>query len=233
MRKWIRRISLAVVVCGIAACAWYGVQNYLANQREAQAGVAIKPSIPDGERVIDFDELRMRNEDIVAWLEIGGTGIDHPVVQGRDNDYYLGTDVNRRASKFGALFLDFRVRADFSDFNSVIYGHHIRNNTRMFHDLVLFKDKAFFDWYRTGTLYTPARTIPFEIFAVALTDPYAQYYRYDILTPGQREDYLDYIKESAMHYRDIGVGIQDHVLILSTCSYEFEDARTLVAAKLS
>lgn len=239
MKRYLQRLLLVLAILGLLVGAWQVAGLVWDNQREKQAGIDLKPSLPaddapDGKKKpITFGELRLRNDEVVAWVTVDNTRIDHPVVQGKDNDYYLRHDFNRRASKFGALFLDYRVRADFNDFNSVVYGHHIRNNTRMFRDLILFKDKAFFNNNRTGTLYTPERTLPFEIFAVALTDPYADFYRYDYLTPKQREGYLAYIKKNAMHYRDIGAGPEDHILILSTCSYESGDARTLIAAKLA
>jgi len=239
MRKIFRRLILVLAVFGLLIGAWEAANLVWENRQEKQAGGDLKPSLPPDDepggkkKPISFGELRLRNGEVVGWVKVDNTRIDHPVVQGQDNKYYLRYDFNRRSSKFGAAFLDYRVRADFSDFNSVIYGHHIRNNNRMFHDLILFKDKAFFNSNHTGTLYTPTRTIPFEIFAVALTEPYADFFRYDLLTPKQREEHIAYIKKNAMHYREIELGPDDHILILSTCSYEFNEARTLIAAKLA
>ena len=76
--------------------------------------------------VIDFAVLDSQNPDVVAWIQIPGTQINYPVVQGKDNDYYLHRDLNGQKSTAGTIFLDYADRADFSSLHNVLYGHHIR-----------------------------------------------------------------------------------------------------------
>jgi sortase B len=189
------------------------------------------PVSGDAPPLMDFSELRSENGGIWAWLIIDGTEIDYPVVQAENNSYYLPRDARRNYNKNGALFLDYRVRSDFSDFNNVIYGHHMKSG-RMFQNLVLFKDLGFFDGHSTGFLYTSEKTYRLTIFAVALTAPSEDYYEYVFVSPSDREKHLSMIKNTAMYYRDGIVTEKDRILCLSTCSYEYAEARTVVLAKL-
>jgi sortase B len=193
-----------------------------------QTGVPDVPELP----LLNFTPLQTANPDIAAWLTLDDTDIDYPVVQGKDNSYYLTRTAEKKNSKNGAIFLDYRANPDFSDFSSVLYGHHMKSG-KMFAGLVKFKDKAFFDSHTTGTLYTPGKTYRLEIFAAAVTKPDSDYYNYAFVSPSERESHLRMIGETAKLYRDIGATEQDKILTLSTCSYEYKDARTVVLAKIT
>ena len=78
---------------------------------------------------IDFAVLDSQNPDVVAWIQIPGTQINYPVVQGKDNDYYLHRDLNGQKSTAGTIFLDYADRADFSSLHNVLYGHHMNNGS--------------------------------------------------------------------------------------------------------
>jgi sortase B len=186
------------------------------------------PELP----LLNFSPLHATNQEIAAWLTLDGTDIDYPVVQGKDNNYYLTRTAEKKNSKNGAIFLDYRANPDFSDFSSVLYGHHMKSG-KMFAPLVKFKEKAYFDSHKTGTLYTPGKTYRLEIFAAAVTKPDSDYYNYAFASPSERESHLNMIKDTAKLYKDIGITEQDKILTLSTCSYEYKDARTVVLAKIT
>ena len=91
----------------------------------------------------DIDEnLSSLNSDYRFWINIGGTNIDYPVVQGTDNSFYLNHDFNKNYLPAGSIFLDYRNDFE-NDSNSVIYGHHMRNST-MFGQIEKFKKEDFF-----------------------------------------------------------------------------------------
>lgn len=190
----------------------------------AEAGESALP-------LLDFAPLTAVNGEIIAWLTVDGTEIDYPVVQAQDNDYYLTHDAERNKNRNGALFLDYRVHPDFSDFNNVVYGHNMKSG-RMFGTLERFKEKAYFDEHPTGTLYTPEKTYRLAIFAAAVVKPDAAHYGYLFRSPSEREAHLKLIADTAVCWRDIGVTEKDRLLVLSTCSYEYKDARTLIFAKI-
>jgi len=181
---------------------------------------------------MDFDGMRGVNPDIIAWITIEALGIDYPIVQGRDNVYYLTHTAQRKQNRIGALFLDFRSCGNFSDFSSVIYGHYLKSG-RMFQPLRRMRDHETFDRVTEGTLYMPGKTYRLEFFASVLASSTSELYNYIFPSRESRQAHLTSIRRQAVCYRDIGVTADDRLLLLSTCSYEYSGARTLVAAKIA
>ena len=89
---------------------------------------------------VDFDQLRQQNEDVTAWLYLPDSVINYPVLQHGDNDYYLTRQIDGSYNKNGSIFMDYRNASDFSDRNTIIYGHHMRTGN-MFGKLVNFKKR--------------------------------------------------------------------------------------------
>lgn len=112
-----------------------------------------------------YDELQKINPDVCAWIDIYGTGIDYPVVQGENNDDYMNKTVTGDFALGGSIFLDHTNAKDFSDFNTIIYGHHMEKH-EMFGDLDLFEEKEFFNEHRYGSLYFGGRLHGLTIFAM-------------------------------------------------------------------
>jgi len=233
-RKWPMRALLALALVIVGVSGWKLYSDYL-EQQQSEAQTELKPPpMDDGSPALDFADLLAQYPDITAWLTIDNTAIDYPVVQAGDNKFYLDHTADRKSNKMGALFMDCRDNRDFSGFNTVIYGHSMRNrNDNMFGGLSKFKDRDYFNAHRTGTLYTPDAAWPLEIFAVAVAGAVSDYYGYVFESPERCQAHLDMIRDGAMFYRDIGVTRGDRILTLSTCSYEYEDARTLVIARIA
>ena len=173
-------------------------------------------------------DLKEQNKDAVGWITVPHTGIDYPFVQTGNNSDYLSTDVNGDYSIAGTLFMEYRNKSDFSDTNTVIYGHHMKNGS-MFGSLVQYEDQVFFDTNRGGTVFLADKTFALEFFAylVIHTDDDRIYDVYS-----ESVD-IEYIREKARNYRDANVGPGDHIITLSTCAYEFQDARMVLLGKLT
>lgn len=177
---------------------------------------------------IRFEELRKINPDIVGWIKIGGTGIDYPIVQTDNNDTYLDTDFEGNKSAAGAIFLDFGSEPDFSGRHNIIYGHHMKNGT-MFKELVKYKDENFFKEHQDITVYTPER----EFHLIPITAFYTD------SAPVRRKTAFE-TEESFQAY--VGEMIKGGPFLQKpeepvgrlwsfvTCSYEFQDARTILYA---
>jgi sortase B len=181
----------------------------------------------------DLAALASRNGDIRGWLTVFDTAIDYPVVQSVDNQYYLTRTAEGTPSGRGAIFLDFRQRPDFSDFNNVLYGHNLLSG-EMFAPLIRFKDQAFFEAHPFGRLQTLGAWYRLEFFAVAVVAATGDHYRQAFPSRGDRSDHLARLRADAIHWRplDLDPG-RDRLLLLSTCSDEFEDARTVLVARLA
>ncbi|MFD0704264.1 class B sortase [Alloscardovia venturai] len=196
-----------------------------------------KPQAQQGKDPLEtftgFKQLQKRNPDVMGWINIYGTNVDYPVVQGHDNEKYINTDALGEYSATGALFLDSRNSKNFDDFNSIIYGHHVDSGV-MFGHLSRFMDKKFFDSHKYGSIYYNGKQRGLEIFGVMEVDAYDG----DIYNPGirgdaQRMQYLSNILAHTAHKRDISVGPHDSIVLLSTCYLNATNGRHIVLAKIT
>lgn len=182
---------------------------------------------------LSFQELRAANPEVFAWLTVYGTRIDYPVVQGPDNMKYINTNAEGLYSLSGAIFLDCRSSKDFSDFSSILYGHHMEKST-MFGEIGSFADKAFFDARPYGMLYYGGREHGLEFFAFVHTDAYdGTVYRTNIAGEEAQAAYLRLLLSKALHTRDIQVTAQDRIVLLSTCSASSTNGRDILVAKIT
>ena len=177
------------------------------------------------------NELTSLNEDYRFWINIENTNIDYPVVQGEDNDYYLTHDFNKNYLASGSIFMDYRN--SFEDDKSVIvYGHHMRNKT-MFGELANFKDESFFKNNNLIEVEYKNKTYTYEVFSVYVADLSSDdYLKVEFNDDSDFEDYINYITNRSMYDSDVNVSSDDKIITLYTCSYEFDNARTIVHGKL-
>lgn len=99
------------------------------------------PSIPEATAAlmdIDLEALRSVNEDVVGWIEIPGTELSSPLMQGTDNQYYLSHNWKGEKSGGGSVFLESVNSQDLTDFHTIAYAHRMRNDT-MFGTLKYYK----------------------------------------------------------------------------------------------
>jgi len=223
--------AFLLLLAGVLVCGGVMIHELRKNADMDAAANSMQAEKPEDEDTMDFDALREENPEIIAWLNIPGTDIDYPVLQGEDNKYYLHHDAQKKTNKNGALFLDYRMHADFSDFSSVIFGHYMSSGM-MFQNLVKFKEKDFFDTHNEAVLYTPEQTHSMEIFAVAVVPAESDLYNFAFSSPSEQAAHLQLLKENTKYQREIDLALGDRLVLLSTCSYEFTEARTIVACKL-
>lgn len=168
---------------------------------------------------VDFAYLQSRNSDVDGWIVVEGTDIDYPVLYDTSDDYYY-LDHTRTGtySAAGSIFVEDYNSRDFVDFNTVIYGHNMRDGS-MFAQLHYFEDEDFFDSYDTITIYTEDSVLTYQIFAAYVRDNehLMQYYSYG--TEEDRQDYIDdiYDHDGFFNY-DIEVTPDDRIVTLSTCT---------------
>ena len=177
--------------------------------------------------------LQATRPEAVGWLTVPNTQIDYPFAQGKDNEHFLYLDLDQRWSASGTIFMDFRNSRDFSDFNTVLFGHHMRNGS-MFGTLQHFNDRAFFEANQHGTIFLADQTHTIDFFAFAVIPPDdAVIYNPTITTEAEAAAFLDHVESTARYFRDIGVTANDRLITLSTCNYEFYDARMVLIGRLS
>lgn len=179
----------------------------------------------------DILDLSYINEDYRGWITIEDTNIDYPILQGEDNDYYLSRDINKEYLKSGSIFLDYRNN-NFDDKNTVIYGHSMRNGT-MFGQLKYFKETGALDENKyIYILSQEGKTLKYEIFSVYTSDINDNYIKTSFNSDEEYKEFLDKICEKSLFPVNIDISTEDKILTLSTCSYEYENARTVIHGKL-
>lgn len=178
-----------------------------------------------------FQQLVEVNPETVGWLTIPNTNVDHVVMQGDDNYYYLDHTFYEEKSTAGSMTLDFRIDASKLQGNVLLYGHHMQVGT-MLNDLAKYRHESFYK--KTPIIYfdTIYEEAQWEVFSA-----YVQSNRFNFFKMSfeSRDEYFQYSKalqRESIYETDIELSPDDVILTLSTCVYDFEDARMVVHARL-
>lgn len=185
--------------------------------------------------VVDWKALKKVNPDVQGWLYQKGTVINYPVVQGTDNDTYLRTRFDKQWSGGGTLFVDCRMEKDFKGFNSIIYGHHMKDGS-MFRSIRGYtKEDGYYDKHKTLELATPHgnyHLVVFSAFITKATDEDTYKMTYD---EAEKQAYIDRAWERSelpITRDSVDVTKNDRLVTLSTCAYDYEEARYIVMCKM-
>ena len=176
---------------------------------------------------IDFDFLYSVNKDAAAWIQIENTNIDFPVVQCANNNYYLPLAFDKTENENGTIYMDCGNAKDFTDANTIIYGHNMVSG-EMFNSLSHYKDQSFFEDHPKIKIYTTTAEYTYEVFAAYTTEYISEAYTLNC-DFGQ---YLSLVNERNILNTDTSVTTQDKILTLATCDYSFDNARMVVHGKL-
>ena len=163
----------------------------------------------------------------IGWLYIPNTRISYPVMQGEDNEYYLHHDFDGSSLKAGSIFLDYRCENRLMNPINVLYGHNMRNGS-MFAQVTSYTTDSFFDAHRYGWLATPDTVYRIDFFSCTIADSSDSLY--DGSTP--IAEWIPHIAEKSVVTREMTFLDEDRFISLSTCSYEFRNARTVLTGKL-
>lgn len=181
---------------------------------------------------VDFETLLADAPDTVGWLYTLDGEINLPVVQGDDNEYYLRRLPNGDYSFGGSLFLDYLATSDFSDTISFVYGHNMRNGS-MLQPITAYGKQSYYDAYPVMYLLTPQQNYKLEVFSGYVTDVESEAYTFNFASDEEKEGYIQMLQNMSDFTSFVEVTAQDRILCLSTCTYEYEDARYVVFSKLT
>lgn len=184
---------------------------------------------------VDFDALRELNPDIVGWLVCEDTAINYPIAQGENNSRYLNRLYDGSRGKAGTPFLDYENTPNFTDGNSIVYGHNLLDGS-MFSELIEYQEQAYYDAHLSMLLLTPQGAYRMEIFAAFTASPNeagtdASPWRQAWDTEDDFAAWLEQMKGRSVIDTDVTLSPEDQVLTLSTCINRGRD-RFLVMGRL-
>lgn len=259
IRKVIMDISVFTLIgCGI----WFGVlmgqknsankQNQTlkgqvidneSNQSEAEAWKEFfakypNVSLPEGMKS-KYAYLYAINNSLVGWVKIPNSAVDVQVVQAQDNEEYLKKDFYGNYSRYGCPFMDYRNDPKYLSQNTIIYGHHMSDGL-VFAELDKYKKLDGFKESPIIEFDTLFKTYKYKVYAafIAASSPGQDNgYLFNYISPsfGSKSNFDDYIKaldERALYSTGVSIDSNDKLITLSTCSYEFSDARLVVVGRL-
>ncbi len=188
---------------------------------------AEEESIPEQ---IDFASLQQISTDAKAWIFSPETKINYVIAQAQDNDYYLHRLLDGTEARAGTLFLDYRNQEDFSDWNTIVYGHHMKDGS-MFASLINYQNQNYYEEHPVMYLYLPKHRYRLEVIAGYTTGTEDQIYTIP-WTIAEKQQLVEYVTKKSDFHVGVVVDENDRLVTLSTCSYSYDDARYVVIAKI-
>ena len=174
------------------------------------------------ENPINFAEQQAINEEICAWISVPGTNVNYPILQSNitEENYYLNHDVNKKSSAKGAIYIQRNNTWNFSDPNTVVYGHNMKNGS-MFGSLKKFRKADFFDANRYIYVYTPGHILTYEIYSAFVYDDRHILNSFDFSSEEEYAEFLSATLSPKSMTRNVREGIEvdtnDRIITLSTC----------------
>lgn len=230
-------LVIAVIVFAVAAIQLIRIgKGYWDGRSEYKKVIDLaieNPTEEDGFRV-DFDKLREINEDTIAWIRFYPEPeiISYPVVQGVDNEQYLHQTFSANENTLGAIFMNVNNRADFSDENTIIYGHRMKDGS-MFRKLAEYESKEFWEENPYFYIYTvDGRELTYRIYSVGQVEDTSDTYLTSFVDEEAYEDYITLTKKVSLYDTGVEVTTGDRVVTLSTCTAASDTHRFVVRGVL-
>lgn len=216
-------------------------ENIIKNETEniiEQVEEKTKEELKDTERTLKVQRLQEENSDIVGWLEIQNTTINYPVLQGKDNEYYMYHNYKKQKSKNGSIFLTKDYDWSIPSSNLLIYGHNMQNGT-MFQELLRYKKEEFYKQHPIIRFTTEKEDAEYEIISVFPSRVYYKseknvfryYYFVNAKNEAEYNEFVKNAKKASLYDIEATAEYGDPLLTLSTCSYHTEDGRFAVVAR--
>ncbi len=192
------------------------------------------------ERMLKVQKLKEENSDIVGWLEIEGTSINYPVLQGTDNEYYMNHNYKKQKSKNGSIFLIKDYDWSIPSSNLLIYGHNLNNGT-MFQELLKYASEDFYKEHPIIRFTTNKEDAEYEIISAFKSKVYYKseknvfryYFFVNAKTEAEYNEFTQNAKKASLYNIDKTAKFGEQLITLSTCSYHVEDGRFAVVGRKS
>ena len=256
----IRKIVMTVAVIAVICSAGYLFNDFVIMPYMNDKSIAeLNELLGDSNKVIDPDEwkdkypdvvfpegmlekyadLYARNQDLVGWVQIDELGISLPVVQADNNEQYLDKDFDNKKSKYGSVFMNSANNSQSLSYNTTLFGHHMKDG-KMFANLADYKTAKGYKKAPVIEFNTLYGNYKWKVFAVFITNGTSRedegylfnYMFTDLSSEEAVEEFLGEIKLRSIYYPKVDLAVSDKILTLSTCTYEFDEARLVIMARM-
>lgn len=198
--------------------------------RELALGSGSPGDEEESKFTVDFDELLKINPDTIGWIRFSPEPsiISYPIVQGKDNEEYLHKTFSANENTLGAIFLNVDNNPNFSDKNSIVYGHRMRDGS-MFRHIQDYDDKAFWEANPYFYIYTvDGRELVYQVYSMGEVVDTSECYRTEFATKEEFQRFLDMTKEISLYETGVEVTTSDRIVTLSTCTSASDNHRFVV-----
>lgn len=234
-------LTILIIACAIYLIFFLKNKNSGIQESSALSNITVDESKVTGnitERMLQVQELQKENPEIVGWIEIEGTKINYPVLQGSDNDYYMTHNYKKEEAKDGSIFLDKDYNWDIPSSNLLMYGHNMGDG-EMFQDLLKYENEDFYKEHPTIRFTTANEDAEYEIISAFKSRVYYKseknvFRYYYFINANNEEEYNDFVnnaKSASLYDTGKTAKYGDQLMTLSTCSYHTEDGRFAVVAR--
>lgn len=181
---------------------------------------------------VDFETLLQLNPDVVGWIYSEGTEINYPVLKGRDNEEYLHRMINGQENSSGSIFMDQMCQKDMSSFNTILYGHHMKNGT-MFGSIYDYTEPGYFEAHPIFWLLTPEKNYRVSVLAGMLVFANDEIYTY-CENREQLLKLMSRVQEHSVFEAQDNRRMEEfqQTVTFSTCAYEDQDTRFVLIGGL-
>lgn len=181
---------------------------------------------------VDFDALKEINADVVGWIRFENMDISYPIVKGGDNEYYLTHSFDGQEIKCGSIFMEAENSADFSDENTFIYGHNMKDKS-MFAKLNQFQDEQIFRENPEFLIYTEEGIYRYSIFSCYVADVSWDSFTYQFADNAAYGKWLETVKGRSIYDTGVTPSEEKNTVTLMTCTAAGDNYRFLVHGTLT
>lgn len=239
--KKIRSFAFKVIiVCLVVIIIVSGWQLYKAFEKYYKARIQYNDVIKTSGSVnvkgtftgeIDWQSLLSQNEDIRAWVYLKDTIINYPVVRGSDNNFYLTHMFNKAYNGAGTLFMDANAPDNFEGFNTVIYGHHMKDGS-MLAGIDKYRNQDYYEKNKQLELITPQAKYHLRVVGFELVDASSEAYKWSFGSDQEKQSLLDFTARNSVINTEDKADVNDKLVTFSTCVYATGEERYVLVTKM-
>ena len=220
-------IIISLILSGIVGGMF--IKEFIHYKRIQNKWNEVSNQCIDENLIVDWDALKKINNDVIAWVYIPEIDIAYPVLHSKNNNEYIRKDIYRNYDEVGSIFLDANNEPNFTDNNSIIYGHSVQYLGGMFTNLNKFNDIELIKKVKQFYILTPDNTYQCKIKAFAKTDSRSVFYNYDfnnVYTLDdepikiEKEEILEKMEKDSIYFKLKKDDLNKRIVTLSTCAVE-------------